>query len=123
MGNAKKEDCFKIRVELIFILLTIVTIASCTSAKQLRYFSDLPDSTTIHLPLMPSDERLMQIGDRLQISIGARDQAAAEVFNRYGGIIRFFTEDKRIRLQINVEKSKDAQLNISSKLLSVAKTN
>ena len=44
-------------------------------------------------------------------------------FNRYGGIIRFFTEDKRIRLQINVEKSKDAQLNISSKLLSVAKTN
>jgi polysaccharide export outer membrane protein len=87
MGNAKKEDCFKIRVELIFILLTIVTITSCTSAKQLRYFNDLPDSTTIHLPLMPSDERLMQIGDRLQISIGARDEAAAEVFNRYGGIV------------------------------------
>jgi polysaccharide export outer membrane protein len=87
MGNAKKEDCFKIRVELIFILLTIITITSCTSAKQLRYFSDLPDSTTIHLPLIPSDERLMQIGDRLQISIGARDEAAAEVFNRYGGIV------------------------------------
>jgi polysaccharide export outer membrane protein len=87
MGNAKKEDCFKIRVGLIFILLTIITITSCTSAKQLRYFNDLPDSTTIHLPLMPSDERLIQIGDRLQISIGARDEAAAEVFNRYGGIV------------------------------------
>ena len=43
-------------------------------------------------------------------------------FNKLGGIIRFYTEDNKIRLQINLPRSKEAQLSISSKLLSVAKT-
>lgn len=43
-------------------------------------------------------------------------------FNKLGGIIRFYTEENKIRLQINLQRSKDAQLSISSKLLSVAKT-
>ena len=43
-------------------------------------------------------------------------------FNRWGGMVRFFTEDGKIRFQINVDQSRAAQLNISSKLLSVAKT-
>jgi len=44
-------------------------------------------------------------------------------FNNLGGIIRFYTEDNKIRLQINLPRSKEAELSISSKLLSVAKTN
>jgi uncharacterized protein DUF4154 len=44
-------------------------------------------------------------------------------FYKWGGIVRFFTENNKIRLQINVELSRAAELNISSKLLSVAKTN
>jgi hypothetical protein len=47
----------------------------------------------------------------------------APFFTDMGGIIRFYTEDNKIRLQINISRSKSAQLNISSKLLSVAKTN
>jgi hypothetical protein len=43
-------------------------------------------------------------------------------FNNLGGIIRFYTEDNKIRLQINLPRSKEAELSISSKLLSVAKT-
>jgi hypothetical protein len=43
-------------------------------------------------------------------------------FIKWGGIVRFYTDENKIRLQINVEKAKAAQLNISSKLLSVAKT-
>ena len=43
-------------------------------------------------------------------------------FNKYGGIIRFYTEEKKIRLQINTDAAKSAQLNISSKLLNLAKT-
>ena len=43
-------------------------------------------------------------------------------FNKLGGIIRFYTEENKIRLQINLPRSKEAQLSISSKLLSVAKT-
>jgi len=44
-------------------------------------------------------------------------------FNKLGGIIRFYTEDNKIRFQINLSRSKEARLSISSKLLSVAKTN
>ena len=44
-------------------------------------------------------------------------------FYNWGGIVKFFTENNKIRLQINVELSRAADLNISSKLLSVAKTN
>jgi hypothetical protein len=43
-------------------------------------------------------------------------------FYKQGGMVRFFTENNKIRFQVNVELSKAAELNISSKLLSVAKT-
>lgn len=41
-------------------------------------------------------------------------------FATNGGIIRFLTRENRIKLQINLPASKDADLNISSKLLQVA---
>ena len=42
-------------------------------------------------------------------------------FPRWGGIIGFFTENDKIRLQVNVSAAKKAQLAISSKLLHVAR--
>lgn len=47
----------------------------------------------------------------------------ASSFNKLGGIIRFYTKQNKIRLQINTEAARIANLNISSKLLNVAKTN
>jgi hypothetical protein len=41
-------------------------------------------------------------------------------FTREGGIIRFSTEDNRIRLEINTDAAKKEELNISSKLLRIA---
>ncbi|MEO8147467.1 MAG: YfiR family protein [Bacteroidia bacterium] len=41
-------------------------------------------------------------------------------FPRWGGMVRFFTENNKLRLQINAATTKAAQLNISSKLLGVA---
>ena len=41
-------------------------------------------------------------------------------FPRLGGIVRFFTEKNKIRIEINALAAKAAQLNISSKLLGVA---
>jgi hypothetical protein len=41
-------------------------------------------------------------------------------FASFGGMIRFFTQDNKTRLQINLPKTKNAELNISSKLLRVA---
>jgi hypothetical protein len=43
-------------------------------------------------------------------------------FTRAGGMIRFFTEKNKIKLEINPAAAKAARLNISSKLLRVAQT-
>ncbi len=44
----------------------------------------------------------------------------ATAFNKWGGMIRLFTDNNKIRLQVNVEASKKSGLTISSKLLGVA---
>jgi polysaccharide export outer membrane protein len=69
------------------IIISIIVLgSSCSAPKQLQYFNDLPDSAIVHLPPMESEERLIQKGDRIQISIGAKDMEAAAIFNRYGGV-------------------------------------
>jgi polysaccharide biosynthesis/export protein len=86
MGVYKNIICAK---QGFFYSLAVVFFAlsySCTVPKQLQYFNDLPDSAVIHLPPMQPDERVIQKGDRIQISIGAKDLEAAAVFNRYGGV-------------------------------------
>lgn len=42
-------------------------------------------------------------------------------FSRTGGIIRFYTENETIHLEINIQAAKAANLNVSSKLLRIAK--
>lgn len=42
-------------------------------------------------------------------------------FSGLGGIIRFFTENETIHLEINIQAAKAANLNVSSKLLRIAK--
>jgi hypothetical protein len=44
-----------------------------------------------------------------------------ESFLRAGGIIRFYTEDNKVRFQINPEAAERVNLKISSKLLKLAK--
>jgi hypothetical protein len=46
----------------------------------------------------------------------------ADGFCNSGGMVQFYTERNKIKLAINSEASKSASLNISSKLLSVART-
>jgi hypothetical protein len=42
-------------------------------------------------------------------------------FARQGGVVRFFTENSKIRILINLEAAKAAELTISSKLLRLAR--
>ncbi len=42
-------------------------------------------------------------------------------FARRGGIINFILVDDKVRFEINVEAAKQANINISSRLLSLAK--
>jgi hypothetical protein len=44
----------------------------------------------------------------------------ADNFTKQGGMIRFFTENKKTRIRINLNATKDADLTISSKLLRLA---
>lgn len=74
------------RKSIILFILIPVIISSCASNKQLRYFNDLPDSDRIELPPMSQEERTVQDGDRLLVTIGAQDPEAADLFNAYGGI-------------------------------------
>ena len=41
-------------------------------------------------------------------------------FPRWGGMVRFFMENNKIRIEINADAAKSAQLTISSKLLNVS---
>jgi polysaccharide export outer membrane protein len=72
--------------KIFYLLLAIVLFSSCSSTKQLRYFNDLPDSSVVDLPPMVQEERYIQDGDRLIITIGAQDPVAAAMFNSYGGV-------------------------------------
>lgn len=79
------------------------------------------DLTQTHILFVsPSEQRrLPQLIDRLRgssvLTVGEDDE-----FVRHGGMIRFRTENYRIRFAINVRSAERARLKISSKLLSLA---
>lgn len=41
-------------------------------------------------------------------------------FARWGGLIRFFKEDNKLRMQINIDQAREARFSMSSKLLSIS---
>lgn len=61
------------------------------------------------------DQTLRRLGTRPILTVGDDDR-----FTERGGMIRFVTEQNRIRLRINVEAAQAAGLTISSKLLRLA---
>ncbi len=58
------------------------------------------------------DGILAKLKDRRLLTVGDTDG-----FNRHGGMVRFVTENHKIRLRINVDAARAADLVISSKLL------
>jgi hypothetical protein len=86
--------------------------------ERLKWDDDLTRSHILFIS--PSEQRrLPQLIDRLHrssvLTVGEDDE-----FVRHGGIIRFRTDDYRIRFAINVRSAERARLKISSKLLSLA---
>lgn len=62
-----------------------ISFSSCSGAKKLRYFNDLPDSTHVFLPPISKDERVVEYGDHLNILITAEEKDAIAYFNTQGG--------------------------------------
>ena len=81
-------------------------------------FRRAEDIKTVHVLFVSSSEagRLEQVFRTLMgkpiLTVGD-----VENFERRGGIIRFLTEDKKVRLRVNLDASREADLQISSKLL------
>lgn len=71
---------------ILALSVVVMSTVSCGTARRLAYFRDLPDSSVVHLPLIPQEERVIQKLDRLHIQFGARDPEAAQIFNQYGGV-------------------------------------
>lgn len=83
-----------------------------------RHFSRVDEITECHILFISSSEAghlqnvLARLKGRSLLTVG--DVAD---FNRAGGMVRFITENHKIRLRINVAAAKGAALIISSKLL------
>lgn len=88
-----------------------------------RYFERTEDIRACHLLFVSESEksRLREILESLQgypiLTVGE-----SEDFGALGGIIRFYTENNKVRFEINISAASKADLRISAKLLEVAKT-
>lgn len=86
-----------------------------------QHYKDLRELQRCHLLFIAySDpqkirEALDALRGRKTLTVSDSDNFAEE-----GGMIRFFTQDNKIKLQINLTTAKAADLNISSKLLRVS---
>jgi YfiR/HmsC-like len=85
---------------------------------EVRRFARAEDVAGCHILFISSSEsgQLDEILDRLKgksvLTVGDMDG-----FSQFGGMIRFVTENNKVRLRINVTAAKSAGLKISSKLL------
>src|SRR3979409_113476 len=90
--------------------------------KRLRWGTDLKDLKECKILFVGASERghldeLMQVVKGLPILTVGETPGFAE----RGGVIRFVLEDNRVRFEVNVEAAHQAELNISSRLLTLAK--
>lgn len=90
---------------------------------QVQKISNLQNINNCHLVFLSNSEK-----DEMKAFIseagnnGILTVSDADKFTENGGMIRLFTRHGKIGIQINAEKARAAGLGISSKLLSLAKT-
>ena len=68
---------------LCFVAFALMFTTSCSTSKKLNYFNDLPDSEAYELKAMPVPERIIERGDRLDITFIVKDQESAAFFNNH----------------------------------------
>ncbi len=86
-----------------------------------RRFNDVEDAKSCHILFISGagKEKLKQALTDLK---GRSILTVSDItdFARQGGMVRFFSENNKIRIRINLEATKSANLTISSKLLRLA---
>ena len=90
--------------------------------KRLRWSKDGKDLKECNILFISSSEAAHN-DELIQILKGTSTLSIGDTagFAKRGGIINFVLEDSNVRFEINLESAKQADLNISSRLLSVAK--
>lgn len=83
-------------------------------------FKQIEDVKACHILFMNVPDNLVKstVANLKSRSILTVSDAAG--FTQHGGMIRFFTEDNKTRIRINLTAAKSADLTISSKLLRLA---
>ena len=73
--------------------------------------------------LYVSSSEMPHLGEAIQLLKGVPVLTIGETpgFARNGGIINLILEDNKVRFEVNVQAAKDAELNISSRLLALAR--
>ncbi len=61
-------------------------------------------------------EVLSRVGSASVLTVGESDQ-----FTSHGGVVRLFTEQGRLRFEINMTRAEDARLRVSAKMLGLAR--
>jgi hypothetical protein len=90
-----------------------VEVRQVSLGEQLRecHLLFIPEGETGNLPKV-----LAILGATPVLLVGESERFAAK-----GGVIGFFMEQNRVRFEVNLDSAKRAQLNISAKLLSLAR--
>jgi hypothetical protein len=87
--------------------------------KRLKSASDLREC---HIVFVSSSE-MAHLGEAIHLVKGMPILTIGEIpgFAKRGGIINLFLEDNKVHFEVNVEAAKAADLNISSRLLALAR--
>lgn len=87
--------------------------------KRLKWGKDLKDCNILFV----SSSEQAHFDELVQLVKGLPILTIGETpnFPRRGGIINFTLEDSRVRFEVNIDAAKQADLNISSRLLSLAR--
>ena len=87
-----------------------------------KFFPSVARIETCHLLFIPGDQgaelnrALQKVQGKPVLTVGETD-----AFPKAGGVIRFFTDDNKLRFEINTQAAEQAHLTISSKLLKLAR--
>ena len=90
--------------------------------KRLKWGPDLKDLRECKILFVGASEKV-HIDDLVQAVKGLPILTVGETpgFAEHGGVIRFVLEDNRVRFEVNVEAARQADLTISSRLLTLAR--
>lgn len=90
--------------------------------KRLKWGADLKDLKECKILFVGASERA-HLDELIQIVRGLPILTVGETpgFAERGGVIRFVLEDNRVRFEVNVEAARQADLMISSRLLTLAR--